>query len=699
MLNAIRCSKKHVLTCIFLFCIHVFANAQTSKIDDLLAQLRPNDPDTVQIKVLRKLSAAYTSVDPIKKFYYANQYLQLAEKNNIDSNIANAYIDMGISYAVRSNLDSGLYYFKLGNEKARACNYLNGVGRSLVNIGFINDRQDKKQASVKNYEESLKIFKKLNNRRGINQCIMNLGSLYFDLGEYKTADIYFRQVYESVKETPNDQAGLANAIFSLGNSARKLGNQKLALSYYQNSLTIREKLGDLNGVALSNWGMGLALNNLQDHNRALKHLKIALENNRKTKNVYQEAIVLMSISDSYVHLKNYKKAEESAKLGLEKANEANSKGLVVQALEYLVKVEKAQNKFAEALQYQTEHIAINDSLNNTKIKKEVILDDLHRVHTDNKDLEKRNKKISATNNEYVVTISIISILLIVVAVLLVLYYKRNSEKKSANVLLQKQKQEIAEVNEELGALNEELTTQMEIVSSQNIELEKLNKVKNKFFSIVSHDLRGPIHSLKALFGMYRSGILSEEELGDLLERLEDTVYTTASFLDNLLEWSKSQLEGMVVNPTDVQLDQVIAHNIKLMESPIKLKSISVENQVADSFTVFADTNMVHVVIRNLLSNAIKFCAKGDKVIFDAKLENDKIICTIKDTGPGISELDKENLFNLTHMPGTGTSGEKGHHIGLILCRDMILQNNGSLEVDSKLGEGTTFYITLPAKAK
>lgn len=697
MQNALKHFQKHAILCVSLLLFGIISNAQTSKIDDLLAQLNKNNPDTAQIRILKGLSAAYTSVDPIKKFHYANQYLQLAEKNNIDSSIANAYIDMGMAYTLRSKLDTGLYYFKIGHEKAKAANYENGIARSHVNMGFVYDRLDKKKEAVNHYEESLKIFRKLNHKRGINQCIMNLGSLYFDLGEYKTADIYFRQVYESLKDSPNDQAGLANSLFSMGGSNRKIGDQKLALSYYKRSLIIREKLGDINGIALSNWGIGLVHNNLKQYNKALKYLEIALDNNRKTKNIYQEAVVLMSISYSYLNLKDYKKAEENAKLALEKANEANSKGLVVQALEHLVKVEKAQNKFAEALEYQSHHIAISDSLNNTQVRKEVILDDLRRVNTDNKNLQDRNKKISAKISDYTIAIAIITGLLIILAILLILYYRKNSAEKTANKLLLYQKHQIAEVNEELSALNEELKTQMEIVSAQNIELEKLNTVKNKFFSIVSHDLRGPIHSLKALFGMYRSGVLNEEELGQLLERLEDTVYSTASFLDNLLEWSKSQLEGMVVNPTDVKLHEIIAHNIQLMESQIKLKSIKVENRVAEELNILADINMVHVIIRNILSNAIKFCSKGDEVIFDATIEGNKVVCSIKDTGPGISDADKANLFNLTHTPGTGTFGEKGYHIGLILCRDMAIQNNGNLEVDSKLGEGTTFYITLPTK--
>ncbi|MCY1526341.1 Adaptive-response sensory-kinase SasA [compost metagenome] len=255
-------------------------------------------------------------------------------------------------------------------------------------------------------------------------------------------------------------------------------------------------------------------------------------------------------------------------------------------------------------------------------------------------------------------------------------------------MLQQQKQEIADVNEEL-------TTQMNIVSKQNAELEKLNKVKNKFFSIVSHDLRSPLINLKTLFELYRKGDLSAKELNELLSRLEDTIYTTATFLDNLLEWSKSQLEGMTVKPSMVFIAQIVKNNIKLMEGPIKTKSLQVENKITTDITVFADPDMINTVMRNLLSNAIKFCNEGDQIIFDAKLDQNQVIYSISDTGPGISDKDKANLFNLSHTISTGTAGEKGYHIGLILCKDMITQNKGSIAVNSKLGKGTTFYITLP----
>ncbi len=695
MPNLIKRMKQFVLFCFFTFATGITSSAQTTKVDELLSQLNKNSPDTTQMKIMRKLSVAYSSVDPAKKFYYANQYKQVAEKYGIDSLVASAYLDMGNSYVLRSNLDSGLYYFKVGHEKAKACNFVNGIARGYINIGYVYDRLDRKKEAAAYYETALKLYTKINFKRGINQCITNLGSIYFDLKEYKTADLYFQQVLDNVKENPNDEVGLGNALNSLGGSRQRLGKLKEALTYYQKSLAIREKIGDLNGIALSNWGIGELYVGKKEYNKALGYLNIALKNNRTLKNLYQECAVLMTLADAYLGLKDYKNAEESANLAIARAKETDSKIAMSLSLDKMAKVKAAQKKFDEALMFQAAYKAINDSLKNDETTKEIITSDLHRINKDNKVLTNDNKTIKSKNSEYITVIAIVTILLILLAILLALYIKRNLEKKATNVLLQKQKKEIAEVNEELSALNEELTTQMDLVSTQNLELEKLNAVKNKFFSIVSHDLRSPLNSLKMLFELYRGGDLDEKELGELLTRLEDTIYTTASFLDNLLEWSKSQLEGMVVKPSIFQISNVVADNIKLMDSQIKLKSIQVENRIQPDLTAFADPNMINTVVRNLLSNAIKFCNVGDQVIFDGKLVNDKVLFTIGDTGPGISVRDKENLFNLSHTISTGTSKEKGYHIGLVLCKDMLLQNNGDILVESELGKGSTFYISLP----
>lgn len=685
-----KCLSKQIILLLAFVCFTIVGFAQTSKLDELLSQLKKSNPDSVQIKIMRGLSTAYTTVDPIKKFYYANQYRLLAEKNGLDSIVANGYLDMGISYGIRSNTDSALYYFRLGFDKAKQINYSSGIARAYVNIGYAYDRMEKKKDAVRSYEEALKIFRRLNIKKGINQCITNLGSIYFDLGEYTVANDYFEEVLANVKQTPNDQIGMGNALFTLGNSNRELGNLEQSLTYYQQSLAIREKIGDLNGIALSNWGIGLLSIENKQFKKALPYLAIALANNKKLKNAYQECVVLLAYADAYTGLNDYDNAENFANGALAKAKESDSKGLIALALEKLVEINKAQKNFIAAEKLAKDFTKINDSLNIPETKKEVIIGDLRRINFDNKNLEKRNKSIAEKNSNYVTLISITSISLIVVALLLLLYYRRNLEKKTINNILQKQKQDIAEVNEELVA-------QMDIVSAQNIELEKLNKLKSKFFSIVSHDLRGPLITLKTLLTLYRSGDLTEAELSELLLKLENTTTTTTTFLDSLLEWSKSQLDGMVIKAANVNIFDIATENMRLMDSQIQLKALKVTNAIFTDCTVYADQNMVNIIFRNLLSNAIKFCHIGDEITFSAHSKDNNIVFTISDTGPGIGEQDLNNLFNLTSTISLGTAGEKGYHIGLVLCKDMIEQNNGSISVESKLGQGASFHITLPAK--
>lgn len=696
MTNTIKLLNGYFLFCLMLFTTYA-VNAQTTKVDELLITLKKSTTDSAQISVMKKLAVAYSSVDPEKKFYYANQYRLLAEKNGIDTLVADAYSDMGISYGIRGKMDSALYYFHQSFNKSKESNYVMGMGKSYSNIGFAYDRLDRKNDAVKNYEESLKIFRSVNYKRGISQNIINIGSLYYDLDEFKLADNYFRENLAIVKETPNNEIGLGNALFSLGNSSLKLSKLPLALDYYSKSLAIRTKIGDLSGIALSNWGLGQLYVKKNDYVKALGYLKTATNINSSLKNPFQDAVMLITTSRAYLGLNNNEMAEITAKKALIKAKESNSKGLVSLVLTLLVDVKLAQKKFADAVQIQSAYIAVRDSVAKSNNKKEVIINDLHRVNSDNKELVRDNQLIIAKNKDYTVVIAIITLLLIIVALSLIFYYIRNSEKRKSNVLLQKQKQEIADVNEELSALNEELSTQMNIISTQNIELEKLNNVKNKFFSIVSHDLRAPINNLKMLFELYHKGILDQVELNGLLVKLEDHIYTTASFLDNLLEWAKSQLEGIVVSPINVSLNEVVLENIELVNSQLKFKGLTVDSKIDHKLTAYVDPNVLNIVVRNLLSNAIKFCSKGDQITFEAKPHNGQMLLLISDTGPGISEDQQVNLFNLAYNNSMGSANEKGYQLGLVLCKDMITQSEGTINVESELGLGTMFKISLPVK--
>jgi len=668
--------------------------AQNKKIDSLLVELNKTKVDTLKIPILRALSKAFTAVDLDKKFLYANQYRLIAEKYEIDSLIPMALLDMGMKYGIKTEYDSAMYYFSKGLTIAKNKKIDSQTARAYVSIGFVFDRLDNPNAAAENYKLALEIFKKLKHQKGLNQTYINLGSIYYDMTEYKIAEVYFKQAHEIAKNA-NDKGAIAQGYFNIGGTSFKLGNDEAAFDNYIKSLEIREKMDDLNGVALAKWGLGELFSKQGKYKEAKEALDIALKNNRILGNKYQESAVLNTIARNYLRLKNYKKAEENAKLALENSKIIKSKGLGVLSLELLVKINKESGNYKNAFDYQNQMMVLGDSLNVEKIKNDFIYTDFQRIRSENSTLENTNELISIKNLSYERAIYVISSLLFLVVVLLFLYLRKIRQKNKVNVVLQNQTSEISIINQELENLNEELKVQNNLTNAQKEELERINAVKNKFFSIVSHDLRSPIATLKMLFNSYLSGHLTREEMDMLLKKLEENIFNTADFLDNLLEWSKSQLEGMVVSPEAFKIKDLVDRNLQILNPQIIEKELKVENHLSQSTRVLADKNMINVVLRNILSNSIKFCQQGDLIVLKCETRTNTILISIKDTGIGIDPEEQKKIFQLEHTISEGTSGEKGHHIGLVLCKDMVEQNKGKIWFESVLGEGTTFFIEIP----
>lgn len=668
--------------------------AQTKKIDSLLIVLAAQKSEVAKIPTLRLLSQSLTAVDPDKKYVYAKQMYNIAVKHNIDSIIPLAYLDMAMVHGIKTNYDSSMYYFSKGLTMAKDLGVESEEARAYVGIGYTFDRLDDPKSAIKNYELALKIFKKTNNKRGLNQTNINLGSLYFDLFEYKIAESYFLQALKSYQKM-NDQAGIAYGYFILGNSSRELDKDEEAYEFYSKSLAIREKLGDVNGIALANYGLGELYLKKGKLDEAKKVLEIAIANNQALNNKYQETISLNTLTNVLLKQNDIAAAKQNAESAYKKAMELKSWGITAVSLERLVFIEKELGNYKKAFDYQTELGVTNDSLNREKVKKDFIYADFKRLRNENNSLESINQVITDKNLEYKKAIYIISLLLLIVVVLLVLYFRKIQQKNRVNQVLESQKKEISTIINELENLNEELVVQNELITSQKLDLERINSVKNKFFSVVSHDLRSPIATLKMLFNTYFSGQLTKDQMDDLLKKLQKSTYDTADFLDNLLEWSKSQLEGMMVNAESFQIQPMLSRTLEILSPQLLEKQLLVYNNLDHTAYAFADKNMINVVLRNLMCNSIKFCAAGDTITVNFKTTAQSLLISIEDTGIGITPEDQLKIFQLDHSTSQGTSGEQGHHIGLVLCKDMVEQNKGKIWFESTLGVGTTFYIEIP----
>lgn len=681
-------SKNRLLILVFLLVLPaVAAYGQRERVKELEARLRTVTQDTARIRLLRELSVAHTSVDADKKRKYARDFGRLARKLEMDTVVVESYLDIGVSFGIQSRIDSAVHYFSKGEELANRLGYDKGKARALACLGYAYDIQDNPQQAILNYKEALAIFREQKNLRGTNQCLTNIGSLYYDLEQYGQARIYFMRVLESYRKA-GDESGIAYAQYTLGNADQELRRFATAEASYAESLRIRMKLGDITGIAMTNWGMAKLDVKRKRYDSAIKHLDIALEHIRQIGDPYQESAILLTYSEIWLDLGKPDKAESYALQSLEKVRKVNNRSAKSITLRRLARIYKAKGDWQEAYRYQEEYMEVRDSIQEEQARRDIAQTEYSRIQSENDDLEQDNLVISSKNSGYFKTIVVVTAALVFVAVLLMLYYRRNREIQRINRILEEQKEEIASINAELEA-------QIGLTEAQNQELDKLNKVKNKFFSIVSHDLRSPMATLQMLFALYREGQIKEMDLHDTLVKLEDTIYSTNEFLDNLLEWAKNQLEGMTVKPERFGLRELVGRNVRLIDSKVRLKNLQVTNAVDPGLTVFADPNMIDVVVRNLLSNSAKFCGNGDSITVSAHQEDNTVRFAVSDTGPGIDDAEKQRLFSLEHTVNVGTSLEKSHHIGLILCRDMVALNGGSIEVESEVGKGTSIWVTLP----
>ena len=235
------------------------------------------------------------------------------------------------------------------------------------------------------------------------------------------------------------------------------------------------------------------------------------------------------------------------------------------------------------------------------------------------------------------------------------------------------------------------------LTTKSEELEDLNKLKDKLLSIVSHDFRSPLNSLRGTLTLFLKGAISNKELNMLTEDLVEKLDNTYNLLENLLNWAKSQMQGMKVYAKKVNLKTITEDCVGLLSPIADKKLVKIVNNINTPISAFADNEMVKLVIRNLMSNAIKFTTAGNKIILEAKPDKDFVTVSIKDNGTGISNENQDKLFKLESFSTRGTSNESGMGLGLLLCKDFVDKNGGKIWFESELEKGSTFYFTLPLK--
>lgn len=239
--------------------------------------------------------------------------------------------------------------------------------------------------------------------------------------------------------------------------------------------------------------------------------------------------------------------------------------------------------------------------------------------------------------------------------------------------------------------------QKELIQNQKIELEKANETKDKFFSIIAHDLKGPIGNINNGLEILEEDELDENNKKELLKHVKNSAKSTHDLLDNLLNWALIQKGQLVLNPKNCKLNQIILECIQLLSGLAKEKKIEIQYLFTQEIEIFVDESTIKTICRNLLSNAIKYSPINGVIKINLEHKSNFSELIIVDNGVGMEPEKIQNLFVVgMNKSLPGTSGEKGTGLGLILCKEFAEKNSGYLNVWSELGKGSTFVLGLPS---
>ncbi len=648
----------------FLFPKFILFGQEKQNKDSLLQIVNMHEEDTLTVNALTELSELYIYQNIDSALLYSSNALVLSENLLFDTGTAGAYRELGRINTIAGHYKKALNYFYKAlkiNDKLK--DTLNS-GRNLAGIGIIHYYQGNLDKSLDFCLNAVEIFKKKNASEDLANVYNNIGLIYSDYHKLDTARIYFDKTITIAKQIGNSKI----IISALGNTARIYLFKKEYKKSVNKFLELTKKINSENDKST----LSITYSNI-----SMIYIQLAEKYSEKK----------ISYADSSL---------EYAEKALKYAEEVNSNSLRSYAYSSYTEAYKVKNNYRKAFEYLEKFTDVNDSIfNKDKInaiaaieskyqneKKQLIIESLQKQKAaDNKIIQKQKT---------IITIIIVGFLIVSVLLLFLIYLYRS--KNRALFLLD-------EKNKDILLHQEEIAAQRDKISEIAFELKKSNRTKNKLFSIIAHDLKNPFQGIIGFSEMIKEK--AEESNLKTISKYAEYIYNasnqTYKFLDNLLDFTRSQIGLIKYNPEKIKLKNIIDDSITLIQCNAEEKGVSMYNETDETLTIYADEIMISTVLRNLISNAVKFTSEDGFVKITAKKSKDSVIIKIIDNGTGIKETDIPKLFKADLNFSTfGTHNEKGTGLGLVVCKDFIKKNNGTISVESEIGKGSTFTILLPA---
>lgn len=639
------------------------------------------------------------------KYYF--QAWKIAQSiNHIEFNLQITKA-INYSYEYLGDFENALKYCQYNMKYAEISKDKKYLAEAYSNLGICFDNIADYQKALDFHYKALKYYKNTKNKSGILLTLNNIGVVFIKIKDYQDAlKIFFEALnlkrianYEAKQGIKNSYnlSSMAGVFGNIAIAYTEMKNTEMAILYNDSSLQAMRLDKNLAGIASVQNNIASLYIEAKKYGKAKILIDSSYLISTNIEDSYGQMTALISRIKLYSAQNNYQAAIEEGNKAYQIARSNNFVEDIPAISDLLFRAYEKVNDSKNALKFHKIFKSSSDSLFNMdksktmgalKAKYEYDKEKEHLIEQQNHKSQIAKDQIE---NQRRIIIGI-CVALVVFVLLLILILRANNKIKNVADLLQKSNQTLEKQNEEISNQNLE-------INRQNIELEKLNDLKDKFVSLISHDLRSPFAGFIGLTDVMvqYAEDCTKEELVKNISRINVSSKNLFKLLENLLELS---IANRGLNNLDAKIeliDKIIEENIEWQAFNAEKKNISIVKDFASNIEVCCDIKLINSVVRNLLSNAIKFTYKNGEIkIGITNQDNDMILVSVSDNGVGMNEIQRNNLFRLDKkVSSPGTEGEASTGLGLLICKEYVEKHKCKLWFESIEGQGTTFYFTLP----
>ncbi|MEI6434401.1 MAG: tetratricopeptide repeat-containing sensor histidine kinase [Bacteroidota bacterium] len=600
--------------------------------------------------------------------------------------LGSCYLGTGLYSKAEQEYLGGLAYAENLHDTFEIVKYYNNLGNVAENLDNLGEAQ-------KYIHKALFLSEKRKDTLTMASSMRNLALILHKSGDSVMAFRYLRSSL-SLFASINDTRWVAKIYTDFGIFYRYQFPDS-ALYFYTKAIEIYRSLGDEGTILITQFNMA---NLLLDKGKYREAEKVYLRIYKKTvkeNNFIGQAYSSISLASAYQKLMDFpnstKYIQKAEELGARWNQPDFTKNL------YAIKIEilNAQGKYREAIGVYKKFVSLKDSLGSADTKAR-ILDLQSQFDNERKEFEivalKQQTAIQQNKlrNRFVLIIGLVvflSIIILSLGIIIYLYRKSASAYKKLTEQSDEMKKEIL-IREKI---------QRHLAESEQ-QLIKMNATKDKFFSIIAHDLKNPFSAILGFTELLTTDLqnLDKDEIRYFLNNISNATTHAYTLLENLLIWAQTQNKTIEFKPEVLDLKKAVDEAILLVDSQAMTKNINILSSISEKQLVFADLNLISAILRNLLTNAVKFTPQNGHVEISARLNENKVEISVRDSGMGI---EKEHLHIIFSIENTkrrlGTAKEKGSGLGLTLCKEFTEMVGGTISVESEPGKGSTFTFTVP----